>query len=79
MLVLNGISFAIQAALFIIIGAWADYGTWRPNILIFFTVLAVGVSFAWLGVEDPSKWKAAAALYVLGRKCFVDFVGKQIG
>ncbi|KAL5495951.1 hypothetical protein ACEPAH_3183, partial [Sanghuangporus vaninii] len=65
-LVTNGISFAIQAVLFLMIGAWADYGRWRPNITIFFTVLAVAVSFAWLGVEDASKWKAGVALYILG-------------
>ncbi|EJD06852.1 uncharacterized protein FOMMEDRAFT_75769 [Fomitiporia mediterranea MF3/22] len=65
-LITNGTSFAIQAVLFLIIGAWADYGSWRPNITIFFTVLAVAVSFAWLGVEDASKWKAGVALYILG-------------
>ena len=65
-LITNGISFAIQAVLFIIIGAWADYGRWRPNILIFFTALGVAVSFAWLGVEDASKWKTGVALYILG-------------
>lgn len=37
-----------------------------PNITIFFTVLAVAVSFAWLGVEDPSKWETGVALYVIG-------------
>ena len=67
-LVTNGISFAIQAVLFIIIGAWADYGRWRPNITIMFTLLAVGVSFAWLGVEDASRWKPGIALYILGRE-----------
>ncbi|KAH9064003.1 autophagy-related protein 22-like protein [Lactarius vividus] len=65
-LLTNGISFAIQAVLLLTIGGWADYGTWRPNITIFFTVLAVGVSFAWLGVEDPSQWRTGVALYVLG-------------
>ncbi|VDB85671.1 unnamed protein product [Peniophora sp. CBMAI 1063] len=65
-LVTNGIAFALQAVILLIIGAWADYGTWRPNITIFFTILAVAVSFAWLGVEDPSKWKAGVALYILG-------------
>ncbi len=40
----------------------------RPNIAIFFTILAVAVSFAWLGVEDPSRWEAGVALYILGRK-----------
>ena len=28
-LLTNGISFAIQAILLPVIGAWADYGTWR--------------------------------------------------
>ena len=83
-LINNGICFAIQAALFLIIGAWADYGRWRylcqiistrrflprsrPNILIFFTVLAVAVGFAWLGVEEPSKWRSANVLYQFGCK-----------
>ncbi|KAF7973915.1 hypothetical protein HWV62_13964 [Athelia sp. TMB] len=62
----NGISFAIQAVLLLFIGAWADYGSWRPNITIFFTLLAVAVSFAWLGVENPSQWRAGVVLYILG-------------
>ena len=82
-LLTNGISFALHAAVLLVIGAWADYGTWRcvgrhvvasksscvigrPNITIFFTIVAVGVSFAWLGVEHPDQWEAATALYVLG-------------
>ncbi|KAJ3564406.1 hypothetical protein NP233_g8317 [Leucocoprinus birnbaumii] len=65
-LLTNGISFAIQAVVLLIIGAWADYGQWRPNITIFFTIVAVAVSFAWLGVEDASKWQAGVALYILG-------------
>lgn len=65
-LLTNGISFAIQAVLLLMIGAWADYGRWRPNITIFFTLVAVGVSFAWLGVDEPSRWRAGVALYVLG-------------
>ena len=60
--------FAIQAVLFLIIGAWADYGSWRPNITIAFTIVAVAVSFAWLGVTDPAKWEAGVALYILGCK-----------
>ncbi|KAN0093258.1 Autophagy-related protein 22-like protein [Tylopilus felleus] len=65
-LLTNGISFAIQAVLLLVIGAWADYGQWRPNITIIFTLVAVAVSFAWLGVEDPSKWQAGVVLYILG-------------
>ncbi|KAF7773380.1 hypothetical protein Agabi119p4_5547 [Agaricus bisporus var. burnettii] len=65
-LLTNGISFAIQAAVLLIIGAWADYGVWRPNITIFFTIVAVAVSFSWLGVDVPSKWEAGVVLYILG-------------
>ncbi|KAH0832897.1 MFS general substrate transporter [Lanmaoa asiatica] len=65
-LLTNGISFAVQAVLLLVIGAWADYGQWRPNITIIFTLVAVAVSFAWLGVEDPSKWQAGVVLYILG-------------
>ncbi|KAK7437012.1 hypothetical protein VKT23_006702 [Stygiomarasmius scandens] len=65
-LLTNGISFAIQAVVLLFVGAWADYGRWRPNITIFFTILAVAVSFAWLGVDDPSQWRAGIALYILG-------------
>ncbi|KAF9068955.1 MFS general substrate transporter [Rhodocollybia butyracea] len=75
-LLTNGISFAIQAVLLIVIGAWADYGRWRPNILIFFTILAVAVSFAWLGVEDPSQWRSGTVLYILGLiayQCTISF------
>jgi MFS-type transporter involved in bile tolerance (Atg22 family) len=50
----------------LLIGAWADYGTSRPNITIFFTILAVAVSFAWLGVEDADQWRSGVALYILG-------------
>ncbi|CAE6427906.1 unnamed protein product [Rhizoctonia solani] len=65
-LITNGIAFAIQAVLFLVIGAWADYGSWRPNITIAFTVVAIAVAFAWLGVLEPSKWEAGVALYMLG-------------
>jgi hypothetical protein len=72
----------------LVIGAWADYGTWRcvdartfptrldghrpfkirPNILIFFTILSVGALFAWLGIQEPSKWPGAVVLYILTSK-----------
>ncbi|CAO3697179.1 unnamed protein product [Umbelopsis ramanniana] len=65
-LLCNGISFAIQAGMFLLIGSFADYGSWRPWITICFTFLAWGISFGWLGVTTPDKWQAAAILYILG-------------
>jgi MFS-type transporter involved in bile tolerance (Atg22 family) len=65
-LLCNGISFALQAGMFLLIGSFADYGTWRPWITISFTLVAWGISFGWLGVETPDKWQIAAGLYIVG-------------
>ncbi|CEH16194.1 hypothetical protein CBOM_06059 [Ceraceosorus bombacis] len=65
-LLANGISFAIQAALFLIIGSMADYGRWRPYVLIVSTLISIGISFAWLGVTDADNWRVGIALYILG-------------
>jgi MFS-type transporter involved in bile tolerance (Atg22 family) len=62
----NGISFAIQVVLFLMLGSLADYGTWRPWILIFWSVVAWGIGFGWLGVHEPSKWPVATGLYMIG-------------
>jgi hypothetical protein len=35
--------------------------------------MAVAVSFAWLGVDVPSKWEAGVALYILGCKYSCEF------
>lgn len=65
-LLANGISFALQAALFLIIGAYADFGTGRRWILIVWSVIAYGIGFGWLGVHRPEQWKIATALYIVG-------------
>lgn len=65
-LLCNGISFAIQAVLFLVIGSFADYGRNRPYILIVSTVVAIAVSFAWLGVTQPEQWQVAIGLYMVG-------------
>ncbi|KAH8925171.1 hypothetical protein BT69DRAFT_1216815 [Atractiella rhizophila] len=65
-LLANGISFAIQSAIFLIFGSWADFGTFRPNILIFWSIFAYAIGFGWLGVHTPEKWKIGAGLYICG-------------
>lgn len=62
----NGISFAIQIVVFLFLGSFADFGTWRPNILIGLSLVAWGIGFGWLGVHDPSKWEIATGLYIVG-------------
>lgn len=54
-LITNGLSFALQAVLFLAVGSLADYGVWRPHITTAFTLLGWGVSFGWLGVMKPEK------------------------
>ena len=62
----NGISFAIQALVFLVIGSYADFGHARPNILIVLSIVAFGVGFGWLGVHTSGKWHIAAGLYIVG-------------
>jgi len=65
-LLCNGISFAIQVVVFLVIGSFADFGTWRPNILIGLSIVAYAIGFGWLGVHDPDKWHAGVGLYMVG-------------
>ena len=62
----NGISFAIQVVLFLVLGSLADYGSWRPYILIFWSVVAFGLGFGWLGVHRADLWPVGTGLYMVG-------------
>lgn len=62
----NGISFAIQVVVFLVIGSFADFGTWRPNILIVLSVIAYAIGFGWLGVHTQERWHIAVGLYIVG-------------
>ncbi|KHN99595.1 Major facilitator superfamily domain, general substrate transporter [Metarhizium album ARSEF 1941] len=65
-LLCNGISFAIQIVLFVVIGAYADFGTGRRWVLLTWSIIAYGVGFGWIAVHDSERWKAGAALYMVG-------------
>lgn len=65
-LMCNGISFAIQIAVFLILGSYADFGTFRPNILIACSLVAWGIGFGWLGVHEASQWQTGLGLYIVG-------------
>lgn len=62
----NGISFAIQVVVFLVIGSFADFGNWRPNILIALSVIAWAIGFGWLGVHTSDKWQVGVGLYIVG-------------
>lgn len=58
----------------------ADFGTWRPNILIALSFVAWGIGFGWLGVHEPEKWQIAAGMYIVGRKYnSACLSGKELG
>jgi MFS-type transporter involved in bile tolerance (Atg22 family) len=63
---LNGILFAVQLVVLLLIGPIADYGSFRPWILIVWTVIGIICSFAFLGFIDPSTWNLAAGFFVAG-------------
>jgi MFS-type transporter involved in bile tolerance (Atg22 family) len=65
-LLCNGVSFAIQAVLFLAIGAYADFGTGRRWILLVWSIIAYGIGFGWIGVHTAEKWKVGAGLYMVG-------------
>ncbi|KAJ5728702.1 uncharacterized protein N7483_003210 [Penicillium malachiteum] len=65
-LLCNGISFAIQVVVFLVIGSFADFGHWRPNILIGLSIVAWAIGFGWLGVHSWEEWKVGVGLYIVG-------------
>lgn len=65
-LLCNGISFAIQAVLFLVIGSYADFGNFRPWILTFWSVVCFAIGFGWLGIHEADKWPAATWMYIFG-------------
>lgn len=56
----------IQIVLFLVIGSFADFGHWRPNILIVSSIIAFGIGFAWLGVHNVDHWRVGVGLYIIG-------------
>jgi MFS-type transporter involved in bile tolerance (Atg22 family) len=62
----NGISFAIQIIVFLVIGSFADFGNWRPNILIALSIIAYAIGFAWLGVHTEDNWHIGVGLHIVG-------------
>ncbi|KAI1621880.1 MFS general substrate transporter [Exophiala viscosa] len=67
---ISGISFAIQVVVSLAIGAYADYGSWRPLICVVSSVISWGIGFAWLAVKGGAQWQTAIGLYISGYVAF---------
>ena len=63
---ITGIMFAVQLVMLLTIGPYADYGNWRPWIMIIGQVTLYITQFAMCGMKHPSQWQSAQTLYVLG-------------
>ncbi|KAK8850683.1 hypothetical protein IAR55_004603 [Kwoniella newhampshirensis] len=63
---LTGIIFAIQLVSLLFLGAYADFGNWRPFLLISFTAVLYVAQFAMVGLAQPGQWQGAQAVYVIG-------------
>lgn len=63
---INGILFAVQLVVLLLIGPYADYGKWRPWILIVWTVIGIACSFAFFGLTQSSQWALASGFFVTG-------------
>jgi hypothetical protein len=74
----TGILFAAQLVILLTLGPYADYGNWRPYIMmgesmfsfntnctVFQAVLCI-CQFAMCGLSRAGQWQAAQALYVIG-------------
>jgi len=61
----NGLTFLVQALVFIGVGSLADYGAWNPWVVRGFSVASWALEFGFLGVYKPSQWGASMALYIV--------------
>jgi len=65
-LIANGLSFMFMTLIFTTIGSAADYGSFGRWLLFFVTIVCWGAQFGVLGLNSPSKWRSAMAIYILG-------------
>ncbi|KAJ3492436.1 hypothetical protein NLG97_g5396 [Lecanicillium saksenae] len=63
---ITGILFAAQLVTLLTVGPYADYGNWRPWIMITAQCVLYICQFAMCGINKPEQWQAAQALYVIG-------------
>ncbi|EGG02259.1 uncharacterized protein MELLADRAFT_38675, partial [Melampsora larici-populina 98AG31] len=65
-LIANAISFAIMTFIYTVFGGCADHGDFDQWILLFLSCVWWATQLGLIGVTDPSQWRAAMALYIIG-------------
>ncbi|OAP60509.1 hypothetical protein AYL99_05511 [Fonsecaea erecta] len=64
-LICNGLVFAFQSVLLLVLGSMGDYGPWKRSVLIGASIVCWGTQFGFLGLKHPSQYNIAIALYIL--------------
>ena len=67
-LIANGLTFLVQALVFVGVGSLADFGNWNPWVVRGFSVLCWIFEFGFLGVKTAAKWRVSMALYILSSR-----------
>lgn len=62
----TGILFASQLVALVVLGPYADYGNWRPWIMIIGETILYIMQFSMCGIQRSSQWEIAQAFYVVG-------------
>ncbi|ORY26764.1 putative autophagy protein [Naematelia encephala] len=63
---ISGIMFAIQLVVLFVVGPYADYGNWRPWVLISAEVVTWGAEFGMIGIKEKSQWAIANGIWIVG-------------
>ena len=51
-------------------GSLADYGNWRPTVLIVQSIIGIVVGLAWIGLTNPENWHLGVLTYIVGLVAF---------
>ncbi|ORX34854.1 autophagy protein [Kockovaella imperatae] len=63
---ISGILTAVTVVVMFVLGPYADYGNWRPWIMIGAEVITWGCEFGMMSIKDVSQWQTANVLWALG-------------
>ncbi|CAK7216173.1 hypothetical protein SCUCBS95973_002719 [Sporothrix curviconia] len=61
----NGLIFAFNGLLLLLLGPMGDYGRWKRWILLGSTLVCWATQFAFLGLKDGGQYKAAIGIYIV--------------
>lgn len=61
----NGLIFAFNGLLLLLLGPMGDYGRWKRWILLASTLVCWATQFAFLGLKNGGQYKSAIVVYIL--------------